>query len=181
MGHSSIDNFIKRKKAAKKALSEKFNFHGKRPVLGLIFDKELSKNEEEILVRILEGILKTDLKVVIVADGSAEWLSSNEVIVLPYNRINRKEILEAADMALSFSFNDVEEMLLHGTIPISSKRPEVSDYNPNQETGNSFVYKQADQWSIFAAVVRALETFKFPYDWNNIIRQGMESVAEKEV
>jgi len=85
-------------------------------------------------------------------------------------------LLEAADMALVFEFSDVEEMLLNGVIPISSLRPEVSDYNPNRETGNGFIFKKESPWAIFAALVRARETFKFPYDWKHIIRQGMSSV-----
>ena len=67
-------------------------------------------------------------------------------------------------------------MLLNGTIPVSPARAEIADYNPNRETGNGFVYKNTDSWCMFAALVRALETFKFPYDWNNIIRQGLETV-----
>ena len=101
---------------------------------------------------------------------------SKNVSFLPYGRANRKILLEASDMALSFKFSDVEEMLLNGTIPISPMRDEIKDYNPNHETGNGFIYQKSDRWCIFAALVRAIETFKFPYDWNNIVREGLRSV-----
>jgi starch synthase len=82
-------------------------------------------------------------------------------------------------MALVFPFSDVEEIMLNGVIPISMNRPGIKDYNPNKETGNGFVYKKEDSWSIFAALVRAVETFKFPYDWKHIVRQGILSEDSK--
>ena len=86
--------------------------------------------------------------------------------------------MSAADIALIFDFTDVEELLLNGVVPVSPARAEVEDYNPNKETGNSFVYKNKSAWGVFAALVRAIETFKFPYDWKHIVRQAVESVKE---
>lgn len=175
MAVSSLDNCIKKKREAKKMFASKFSFSAKRPLLGIILDNELSREEEGRLQNILEGTAHVDVQVVILADTNLDVCGIPHTIVVPYSRVNRKDLLEAADMSLGFSFSDVEEMLLNGTIPISSSRPEVSDYNPNRETGNSFIYKKSDHWSVFAALVRALETYKFPYDWKNIVRQGIRS------
>ncbi|MBI2634897.1 hypothetical protein HYW82_04500 [Candidatus Peregrinibacteria bacterium] len=174
----SVDNCIKRKRQMKKFLAERLNFAGKKPLLGIILDRELSVKEETVLQEILEGTGYVNVQVVILADTNLMAFSVAHTIVVPYNRIGRREILEAADIALSFSFSDVEEMLLHGTIPVSPVRPEVMDYNPNHETGNGFIYRKDGCWSIFAALVRALETYKFPYDWRNIVRQGLEKARE---
>lgn len=173
---SSLDNFIKQKKEVKKLLSQKLSFAHRKPLLGIILDKELSPEAEESLKNILEGTAHIDVQVVILADTNLGVFSVPHTVVLPYSRNNRKIVLQAADISLSFNFSDVEEMLLNGTIPVSPARAEIVDYNPNHETGNGFVYKNTDSWCMFAALVRALETFKFPYDWNNIIRQGLETV-----
>ncbi len=173
---SSLDNFIKQKKEVKKLLSQKLSFASRKPLLGIILDKELSPEFEESLKNILEGTAHIDVQVVILADTNLGAFSVPHTVILPYSRNNRKIVLQAADIALSFNFSDVEEMLLNGTIPVSPARAEIADYNPNRETGNGFVYKNTDSWCMFAALVRALETFKFPYDWNNIIRQGLETV-----
>lgn len=176
MSTSSLDNFIKQKKEVKKFLAQKLEFNSRKPLLGIVLDKELSQGREETLKKILEGTAHIDVQVVILADTNLGIFSVPHMVVLPYSRNNRKIIMQASDMALGFEFSDVEEMLLNGTIPVSSIRREMVDYNPNRETGNSFVYKNDDYWCIFAALVRALETFKFPYDWTNIIRQGLEMV-----
>ena len=47
--------------------------------------------------------------------------------------------------------------------------------------GNGFVYDNENVWGIFAGVVRALETFKFPYDWKHIVRVGLGSMKENAV
>lgn len=177
MTSSALNNFIENKKTAKRLFSEKYSFSNKRPLLGIILDKELSRKNEECLKKILEGTEHINVQVVVVADTNLDVSYSPHTIFIPYSRKDRKQLLEASDMALCFHFNDVEEMLFNGTIPISFSRAEVRDYNPNQETGNGFVYKNEDHWCIFAALIRALETFKFPYDWKNIVRQGLETAS----
>ncbi len=176
MAISSVDNFIKQKKEAKKMFADRFSFSAKKPLLGVVLDKELSLKDKTRLKQILEGASNINVQVAVLTDNNLDTFYSPNTIVLPYSRANRKHLMQAADMALGFKFSDVEEMLLNGTIPISPSRREISDYNPNRESGNSFIYRKVDHWCMFAALVRAIETFKFPYDWNNIVRTGLESV-----
>ncbi|MBU1446537.1 hypothetical protein KKD70_04735 [Patescibacteria group bacterium] len=62
-----------------------------------------------------------------------------------------------------------------GVVPVTQAfNRDIQDYNPNTESGNAFIYKNVDKWEIFAAVVRALETHKFPYDWKFIKRSCMK-------
>lgn len=178
MDSQSVSQLLKEKKSVKTELAKKFSFSPKRPLLGVFIDKELGKEDEKNLIQFLEGSAVLDIEVVVLADSNLDSLSFPNVICLPYGRHNRKVLLEAVDMALTFDFTDVEEILLNGVIPISSSRRELSDYNPNQETGNGFIYKQNNAWCIFAALVRARETFKFPYDWKHIVRQGISSIGE---
>jgi len=166
-----IDTLIKDKSEAKDKLSSMLKFHIKKPLVALFVDKELSKLEEKNLVMILDGVKDLDATVIAIADTNSEIFSN--VKVMEYNRMNRHYLLEAADIALVFDFTDVEELLANGIIPISHERPEVKDYDPNHESGNAFIYKNTSPWSVFAALVRAVETFKFPYDWKHIIRQGL--------
>ncbi len=170
-----MNEFLKKKKEAKKELSKKLSFSAKKPLLGVFLEKELSKSEVEALKQVLEGTSSIGVEVIILADSNLDMFSAPHTIVLPYGRVNRKTLLNAVDISLGFSFNDIEEMLLHGIIPICHVRPEVQDYNPNKETGNSFVYHDQNHWSMFAALVRAIETFKFPYDWRHIVREGVNS------
>lgn len=176
----NLSDLIKHKKEAKKTLAKALKLTASEPLVAIFLDKDPSKKERDFL-NVIEGAKLIGINVVVLTDEEHRAMLPKNATFLEYNRKNRKILLEAADIALGFSFNDVEEMLLHGTIPVSYTRPEISDYNPIDESGNSFVYEKADQWAVFAALVRATETFKFPYDWKHIVRQGLESVQGKTV
>lgn len=175
MSDNDVNNLIKKKQEAKKSFAKKLSFSYKRPLLGIFLDKELSKEEAKKMNEILEGIATINMDVILLADSNVEEFSIPHVIFLPYSQANRKTLLEACDMAIALPFNDVDEFLLNGIIPVSDKKGGLKDYNPNFETGNSFTYKTDSSWGVFAALVRATETFKFPFDWRNIVREGVRS------
>ncbi len=178
MKHISIDECLQTKKEAKTMLSKTFKLSEKRPLLGVILDKDLTKAMEKQIGEILEGAAAIDVPAIVLADTNLDFLKKQKIAVMEYSRENRNTLLRAADIALSLPFNDIEEMLLNGTIPVTELRPEVTDYNPNKETGNAFVFKGKSTWDIFASLVRAIETYKFPYDWKHIIREGLRSVEK---
>ncbi len=170
-----MSEFLEVKKISKKKLSEKISISEKKPLLAVFLDEELNENSDLALRNILEGTKALGVEVVILSDGEVIGDNFSHVKNLDYSRTNRKILLESADIALTFDFNDVEEMLMHGTIPVSAKRAGLEDYNPNRESGNCFIYSDNCVWAIFAALVRAVETFKFPYDWKHLVRQGIKS------
>jgi hypothetical protein len=176
MTDSDVNNLIERKKETKKTFAKKLSFSYKRPLLGIFLDKELSKEDAKKIKGILEGTASINMEVIILADSNIDEFSIPHVIFMPYSRSNRKDLLEACDMALVLPCNDADEFLLNGIIPVSAQKDGLKDYNPNFETGNSFTYKNDSSWGIFAALVRAMETFKFPFDWRNLVSEGVRSV-----
>ncbi len=175
-----LQTFIKQKKLHKKDLAKELELDLKQPMLAVVVEEDLKPKQEETLAQVVEGLKSLNVGAVILGDAHLEELADKNVKFREYNRKNRKEILEATDIAVVFKANDVEELLWHGTIPVSSARGELADYDPNSESGNAFIYEKKDQWSIFAAVVRAVETYKFTYDWKHIMRNGLESVCKRE-
>lgn len=172
MPTGSLKNLLKRKRKTKKVLSHKLGLDPSFPMLGVVLDKKLSVKDEKNIKKVFEGASRINVNVVVLTDSNV--FDDNMAKHIKYSRDARQELLEASDMSLSFSFSDVQEILLNGTVPISCIRGEILDYNPNNEIGNGFVYDKNDYWCIFATLVRALETFKFPYDWSNIVRQGLK-------
>lgn len=177
MGTTSVKDLLKQKKETKKALAKTLGFAGGKPLVVIVVEGEIAADVQAEIGAILEAAGHIEACVAVLNDGEpiVKGKMSN-VIEVPYNRENRRQVMEAADMAITFDFNDVEEMMLNGVVPISGARKEVSDYDANSEKGNSFIYKTPNRWAVFAALVRALETHKFPYDWANIVRVGVKSV-----
>lgn len=176
MNDLSVGNLLKQKKEAKKNLSKDFSFSYKMPLLAVVLDKELKEKEEKILEKILEASSAIDIEVVVLADSNLDSISFPHTVILPYSQKARTRLLSAADIALAFDFSDVEEMMLNGTIPVSPQREELKNYDPKDESGNSFIYTEKSEWGVFAALVRALETFRLPYDWKGVVREGMEGM-----
>ncbi len=56
-------------------------------------------------------------------------------------------------------------------VPVAPRlNPKTKDYNAILEQGNGFYFAPENKWEIFAALIRACETFQFPYDWENLLR-----------
>ena len=54
-------------------------------------------------------------------------------------------------------------------VPIAAKG-KIEPFDPIEEKGSGFIYDEGNSWTLFAALVRASETFRFPYDWMNLVK-----------
>jgi len=183
MGEELLEQFVKNKRETKKELCKKLAFEHSMPLIGLVLDSEVEDSHKESIEKFLEGTCSLNVEVVVVADTDLDSFSHPNVHYVPYSEASRKNLMQASDIMVALPSNDLEEMLMNGVIPISHEHELVKDYDPNSETGNGFVYGKADSvdhWKMFAALVRALETYKFPYDWKSIICSGLDSVQEEK-
>lgn len=131
----------------------------KLPVI-YVTNGDLDANvREKCLNPLLEGLSKLNLKV-LTHDKDNEELSKSHIMLL-----------------LGEDENLLKKAWENGVVPVTMAfSSKIQDYNPNTEAGNSFVYQNLNQWEVFAAIVRALETFKFPYDWRFIVTSCKKSL-----
>jgi hypothetical protein len=180
MGKSEYQKLVDEKKAAKKDLY-KTSYPGtdlKTPLL-VIVGPEKEKDEESML-KLLEGLFVLPVKIIVISDNEPEdpgdHPSGHVTFVSTEDGRNQPKIndyLLAADMAivLDDDHNRLLNILEKGTVVIGHEEsPYLENYQPNDETGNSFTFSSNNPWDIFRATVRATETFHFPYDWGNIVR-----------
>ncbi len=144
----------------------------------------------QLLEAVLPGLLELPLKIVILGRGSKKYgelfgkvmnVTKGSIAVVPDTEAHQHLLLAGADAAIFFTTpetKDVLACLAYGSIPVSPEHGHLENYNPVQERGNAFTFKETTPWQCFAAVVRALETLRFPYDWKTIQRNAMESVGE---
>jgi hypothetical protein len=175
MGKAEYQKVLEAKKKAKtKLMGERKN--SKEPLV-LVFAKAKDK---EMLFQLLEGFLVLPSHVVVVTDaqpgdhakhlsGKISWMNPKDLA----NEKNLETYLHAADMAVLFEepWHEIQDLMQHGVVVIGhEKSPMLENYHPNEETGNSFTFASYNPWAMFMAVVRAHETYRFPYDWMNIVR-----------
>jgi len=180
MGRSDLQKLLEEKKAAKKHLFDACwpDANLKQPLVIIFTTKE--KSNHEVVFKLLEGMLVLPLRVLVVSEeepGEHAKKHSGKVMWFnPENGKNARKLdqwLMAADMAIVFDekMATLNVLFDKGVVPIAhEKSPLLANYHPNEETGNSFTYADKNPWGVFAALVRACETFHFPYDWQHIIR-----------
>jgi starch synthase len=71
------------------------------------------------------------------------------------------------------------EAMHYGSVPIvratGGLADTVQDYDPRIGQGTGFVFQPYDRWALFAAIVRAVETFRHRDLWRQIQVSGMRA------
>lgn len=72
----------------------------------------------------------------------------------------------------------VMEAMRYGAIPVvratGGLADVVSDYNPSKGKGTGFSFKNYNEWSLFATIIRALEVFKNKQAWRKLQKRAMK-------
>ncbi len=157
------------------------DYDRKRALLCLSFPLT-DENEVEILKDVIEGILEQNVSLALLAIGSEKnqaFFSQlherypEKIAIIDNNETNKRRLYAAGDIFLNTSSNkacqdEMKAAMQYGVVPLTPKLKDMSDYNGAKEEGNAFIYKEKSPWSFFASLIRALENFKFPYDWKAI-------------
>ncbi|MEK7545311.1 MAG: hypothetical protein AAB551_04240 [Patescibacteria group bacterium] len=141
------------------------------PIIGFFIEKE----EEFVLIRdLIHGISGLGAGVVIFAPDNKKGEALpfdlyDEAMVIFYDHTSHKNLFSGCDMVVCFSDQAVKKSLASHIVPVAfSECRGVTNYHPNRETGNAFTFEKKDQWHVFAALIRAMETYRFPFDWKCI-------------
>ena len=171
---------------------------------GLEYDKKtallcltfplIEENNINILIDVMGGILEQNVAMVLTGVGIKKYQAfftelahkyPEKIIILSDNEINKRKIYAATDIFLATSKDkecmlEMETAMNYGVIPIAPPNNLAQDYDLEKEQGNAFIYKEKSPWSFFAGLIRALESFKFPYDWKTIQVTAMGGEDEEE-
>ncbi len=180
---------LEEKAAAKAALQEELGWPEEaRAALVCLPAGMTEQLGGKLLEDLIPGLLSLPIQLVILGKGSANYGTlftdlakkhSHRVAIVPNKKDVIDAVMAASDMALFLAstegMSEVHDCLAHGVVPIAPEDSNLQNYNPNQESGTAFTYEDPTVWNAFGALVRALETFKFPFDWKTIQKQCMES------
>lgn len=129
-----------------------------------------SENNSKKVSELLEGLNEVGIETIVVPPQSEAVLPTGAHLhyISPEERQNAEA---AADFMIVFD-SEVEAVWNKGCVPIAQQNGQKTiNYNPLLEKGNGFYFKNPTKWEIFAAIVRALETYQFPYDWENLVKE----------
>lgn len=142
---------------------------------------------------VLPGLLTLPLELLVVGKGSATYGNlftklakehRHRVHIVSDKDAPIRQMYDASDMALFLSdpkgMKELAECFASGIVPVSLPSSGLDDYDPVQESGNAFIFTAANPWQCHAALVRAMETYKLPFDWRTIQRNGMETMRDRQ-
>ncbi|MBU0766620.1 hypothetical protein KKF55_02460 [Patescibacteria group bacterium] len=142
----------------------------------------------KLMEELLPGLLSLPVELLIRGKGSAQYgelftklskENSHRIAIIPDTEEAVHAMYAAADAAIYFAnssgLKELHESLRFGVVPITPNCEDIESYDPIQESGCAFTYEELNVWHCFAAVVRALETQKFPFDWRTVQRYCMEN------
>lgn len=145
----------------------------------------------KLLEEVLPGLLELPVQILILGKGPASYGKmlttlakehSHRIAIIASDDKAIRKMYAASDLALFLSnpaaMPELNHCLAYGCVPVAPSVSKLNDYNPNQESGEAFTFDKPTMWHTFAAMVRALETYKFPYDFKTIQRHCME-LAER--
>lgn len=181
----TIENKVENKQAFCQETGLPFN--KKVPLICITYPLT-DQNKVGMIMDVMAGILEQPVEVAIAGIGTEKYQAlitdlaeknAQKVTVVDGSEDERRKIYAAADIILvpatsEECVTEARRAMRYGAVPVMLPQPFAEDYNPNQERGNSFVYLNESHWSLYAALMRALENFKFPYDWKNIAVSAME-------
>jgi len=186
-GIDSLEQKVQNKTALQQELG--WAEEPKRPMICLPagMSEKLGGN---LLKELLPGLMELPVEILILGKGSSSFGTyltdiarehNHRLAIIPNDDKAIGKMYAASDIALFLSNPDdtaeLKNVLRYGVIPVAPSAAKIlQTYNPNQESGNAFLFEKETVWLAFAAVVRSLETYRFPFDWRTIQKHAMESV-----
>ncbi|OGJ54969.1 hypothetical protein A3D11_02630 [Candidatus Peribacteria bacterium RIFCSPHIGHO2_02_FULL_49_16] len=155
----------------------------------LCIPTELTEDKGASLFQsVLPGLLSLPLQILVRGCGRESYGNyiskvqkeyEHKIAIIPNTEEALQNMHAAADMALFCSDPDglpeLSACLKAGIVPITSETQALDDYNPLQESGTAFFFTEKTPWHCFAAITRATETYRFPFDWKTIQKECMRN------
>jgi starch synthase len=146
----------------------------------------------DLLEAIILPLLDQNVQLVVMGTGDQHFHEMFQRLVMHYPRqvavrftFNTElshQIVAGADMLLMPSHFEpcgLTQMLAmrYGCIPIVHQTGGLADtvqeFDPRRNTGNGFCFQRFDPFQFFAAIIRALEAYRFTESWGELMQRAM--------
>jgi starch synthase len=190
------------KKAVNKAALQEecgLNVEPRAPLIGVV-SRLVEQKGFDLVARILDSIVDQGAQLVVLGTGDPLIEAAFRRAAREYPRaVSVRFAFDAAFAARIYAGSDLFLMpsrfepcglgqmiaMRYGTIPIVRKTgglaDTVQDYDPSAKAGTGFVFSAYDPFACFAAVMRALETYKHPTHWKTLVVNAMRQDFSWEV
>jgi starch synthase len=190
------------KRACKRALQNLFGLeqNAERPIIAMI--SRLSDQKGlDLIAEVSEKVLKLiQVQLVVVGTGEQRYhdfllnlrqrYPEQVGVELTFNAELTRKVHAGCDIYLMpsrFEPCGLGQLisLRYGAVPVvratGGLADTVQDWNPRGHSGNGFVFQEYDTLALFAALIRALEAYKYRDAWHELMVHGMSADHSWEV
>ncbi|MBI4093300.1 MAG: glycogen synthase [Candidatus Kerfeldbacteria bacterium] len=187
---NSLDRKMKNKRELQKLVG--LEHRDDIPIIGLVH--RLTEQKGFNLIReVLPVLMQLPLQMVIVGSGDRDYINffhkmekrfpKKIGIFTPFTEELGSRVYAGSDMFLMpsrYEPSGISQLisLRYGSIPIVHKTgglsDTVEDFDPRSGHGTGFVFSRYTREDLLIAIVRALETFKYPQTWEHLTWQAMQ-------
>ncbi|HEX2909631.1 MAG TPA: glycogen/starch synthase [Chloroflexia bacterium] len=161
------------------------------PVIGMI-SRLANQKGFDLIAQIIDLLMQLDLQFVLMGTGDHlyhdlfrqmhERYPEKAAYFMTFNTPIAQKIYGGSDIFLMPSRSEpcgLGQMIAmrYGSIPVVRQTgglaDTVKDFNPRTNTGNGFTFTDYDSMLLYGAIVRALETYKYPEVWRKLMWRDM--------
>ncbi len=153
----------------------------------------------DLIIKILENVIKLDVQIIFMGDGSQEYIKSiknlqkkypRNLVWLPFKQKLETSLYAGSDFFLLPSNHEpcgINQLIAmrYGCIPVVREvgglYDTVENYNPRTKKGSGFTFKTGEPAMFFAAIVRALENYKYRKHFENLVKTAMRQSNSWEI
>ena len=156
----------------------------------------------KLILKILEHLLSIDLQIIIIGAGDKKIIKElqkyekkypERISVIPSHQENQKYetlVYAGSDFFLLPSHHEpcgINQLIAmrYGCVPIVRKigglYDTVKNFDPIAKTGTGFTFNRFNPYSLYGAIVRAIETKKYKKAWQDIVARAMQESNSWEI
>lgn len=189
-----LHTLVKREES-KKALQQEFDLKDNLevPIIGYV-GRLASQKGLDLLMQVIDPLMRDfEAQFVFVGEGDGGIASGIREMQKKYPQKVGAHLMFDPDLPrLVFAGSDIMAMpsrfepggivaleaMRYGAIPLVHATgglvDSVEDYDPNTDEGYGFMFRNYDPWSLFAQIVRALETYRNKKTWRELQKRAMQ-------
>ncbi len=166
----STQKLISEKSSIKNEIKKSLSITSKNRAIGWICpDIEITKD-------FLQWLSLCDADFVVSKENSEIQKSGNFFVSSEVDVLSQKEGFDF--FLCGGKSKNIQDFMAGGVVPILHKDNYLSallkDFNPIKGEWNAFFYSSQNKWSMYAALVKYFENYKFPYDNKNLVKNIFE-------
>lgn len=163
----SVSNILAEKKVKSIDIKEKYSLLKKYKPIGLI-----KISDEQVARKLVEGLKMIPWCFLVTHESFWDELITKNIALI--SKIDENLLIWFDFVVADENIGSFWTFSSQGIAPIMMKNNHLGtilqEFNPLKNEWNSFLYDEMNAWSIFYAIVRYLENYKFPFDNKNLVK-----------